>query len=328
MPDEASIVSPMAGKKNQITATERMLNLVALLSESNAPLTLEQITIKMRGQYPEKGSGQRTAFERDKKSLRALGIPIVTRSMGGDDAGRTAYSIDRSGYALIDFGLTQEEMDALEQAAAMVQIGTTWGKQAVQWLGGEVTDADAPTAVRIGGSSNVLPVVWQAVTSRQVLKFPYRAKARTVHPYGLLARNGFWYLIGLDLDRGAQVVYRVDRIEAMPEAGEEGAFERPSDFDLATAYERDAKTFSDGDSEMAVVRLDRRVAPAVVRELDPDAVIARRGDGSVDVEVACGNKVAFESWLFAMVDRAEVIGPGPVREHVIARLRGMAGGAK
>ena len=318
----------MAGTNSSITATERMLNLVALLSESNAPLTLDQIAHKMTGQYPEKGEARRTAFERDKKILRELGIPISTQSLAGDDAGRTAYSIDRSGYVLIDFGLTPAEMDALEQAAAMVQIGTAWGKQAVQWLGGEVTDAELPTAVNVSGSSQALPVLWQAVATQQVTTFGYRTKKRTVHPYGLLARNGFWYLIAHDVDRDAQATFRVDRMDDVPVAGAPGAFERPVDFDLATAYERDAKAFSDGRSEMAIVRLDHRVAPAVVRELDDDAVIARRADGSVDVEVPCGNKVAFESWLFAMVDRAEVVGPPAVREHVVERLRQLAGGAR
>jgi predicted DNA-binding transcriptional regulator YafY len=316
----------MAGKKTSGTATERMLNLVALLSETNTPLTLENIANKMRGQYPDNSEARRTSFERDKKSLRKLGVPITMRILAGSDAGKTAYSIDRSGYALIDFGLTSDEMAALQQAAAMVQIGTTWGKQAVQWLGGEITGAEAPTTVNVAAGSQLLPVVWEAVSSLRPLTFQYRSKARLVHPYGILARNGFWYLIGFDTTRGEQVTFRVDRIEGDVTSGEPGSFERPEDFDLATAYMRDAKEFSDGGNEMAIVRVDHRVAPAVLRDLGEEALVARRSDGSVDVEVACGNVAAFESWLFAMVDRAQVISPPQVRERVIGRLREMAGG--
>jgi predicted DNA-binding transcriptional regulator YafY len=316
----------MAGKKTSVTATERMLNLVALLSESNAPLTLEDIANKMRGQYPENSEARRTSFERDKKSLRKLGVPITMRILAGSDAGKTAYSIDRSGYSLIDFGLTSDEMAALQQAAAMVQIGTTWGKQAVQWLGGEITGAEAPTAVNVAVGSQLLPVVWEAVSSLRPLTFQYRAKTRLVHPYGILARNGFWYLIGFDTTRQEQVTFRIDRIEGDVTAGESDSFVRPEDFDLATAYMRDAKEFSDGGNEMAIVRLDHRVAPAVLRELGEEALVARRSDGSVDVEVACGNVAAFESWLFAMVDRAEVVSPAPVRARMIGRLQEMAGG--
>jgi proteasome accessory factor B len=319
-----SIVSDMAGKKSSVTATERMLNLVALLSESNAPLTLEDIANRMRGQYPENSEARRTSFERDKKSLRKLGIPLTLRTLAGADAGKTAYSIDRSGYSLIDFGLTQDEMAALQQAAAMVQIGTTWGKQAVQWLGGEITGAEAPTAVNVAVGSQLLPVLWEAVSSLRSVTFQYRGKSRVVYPYGLLARNGFWYLIGHDSARGAQVTFRVDRIEDDVVASEAHSFERPEDFDLATAYMRDAKEFSDGGSEMAIVRVDHRVAPAVLRDLGEEALVARRSDGSVDIEVACGNVTAFESWLFAMVDRAEVISPAEVRTRVIERLTQMA----
>lgn len=318
----------MAGNKTTVNSTERMLNLVALLSESTRPLTLEDISNSMRGQYPEKDEARRTAFERDKKSLRKLGLPITTQTLAGSDAGKTAYSIDRAGYTLIDFALTPEELSALQQAAALVQIGTTWGKQAVQWLGGEIVDTELAAAVKVDAQSHVLPTLWSAVASFNVVTFSYHGRRRVIHPYGLIARNGFWYLIAFDTERKMQVTYRVDRIEDSISVGEAHAFERPVGFDLATAYNRDPKDFADARSELAIVRLDHRVAPAVIRELGEDAVVARRTDGSIDVEVACGNRTAFKSWLFAMVDRAEVISPDTVRHEIIADLQRMAGGAQ
>ena len=50
-------------------------------------------------------------------------------------------------------------------------------------------------------------------------------------------------------------------------------------------------------------------------------------DGSVDVEVSCGNRMAFRSWLYAMVDRAEVVSPEFVRNEIVADLARLAGGA-
>lgn len=317
----------MASKKTTVNSAERMLNLVALLTESTRPLTLEDISNKMRGQYPGADEARRTAFERDKRSLRALGLPITTQTLSGADAGKTAYSINRSEYALIDFGLTESELDALQQAAALVQIGTTWGKQAVQWLGGEVSRADAPTTVKVDASVHSLPTLWRAIDTSSAVSFTYRGKNRVVHPYGLLARNGFWYLVSHDTGRDMQVTYRVDRIEGEVTTGEPGAFERPHDFDLVNAFSRDPKEFPGADHEVAIVRLDHRVAPAAIRELGDDAVIARRTDGSVDVEVACGNRTAFKSWLYAMVDRAEVLSPDHVRREIIEDLQAMAGGA-
>lgn len=305
-----------------------MLNLVALLSESTLPLTLEDISNNMRGQYPEKDEARRTAFERDKKSLRKLGIPITTQTLAGSDAGKTAYSIDRAGYTLIDFALTKEEMSALQQAAAMVQIGTSWGKQAVQWLGGEIVDTELAAAAKVDAQSHVLPALWSAVASFKTVSFSYHGRRRDVYPYGLIARNGFWYLIAFDTERNIQVTYRVDRIEDSINVGAAHSFVRPADFDLATAYKRDPKVFTDAGMEVAIVRLDHRVAPAVIRELGDDAIVAHRADGSIDVEVACGNRLAFKSWLFAMVDRAEVISPDSVRQEIITDLQRMAGGAQ
>lgn len=316
----------MGSKKISVNATERMLNLVALLTESSTPLTLEDISHKMAGQYPAADEARRTSFERDKRSLRALGLPITTQTLSGSDAGKTAYSINRSEYAHIDFGLTADELDALQQAAALVQIGTTWGKQAVQWLGGEITAPEMAAAVKVEAQSRSLPLLWQAVESSSSITFAYRSRQRDVHPYGLLARNGFWYLIGFDTHRNMQVTFRVDRIEGEISLGVEGSFERPEGFNVHSAFTKDLKSFYNGPNEVAVVRLDHRVAPAAVRELGDDAIITRHPDGSLDVEVACGNRSAFKSWLYAMVDRAEVLSPEAVRNEIIADLQRMAGG--
>jgi len=312
-------------KKTNINSAERVLNLVALLTESAQPLTLENIANKMRGQYPDKHEACRTAFERDKKILRDVGVPLTTQVLAGSDAGKTAYSINRSEYKLINFDLTQEEMSELQNAAAMVQIGTSWGKKAVQWLGGEIVDADSHVTARVDARVPVLPVLFGAISTFSPASFQYRSRQRTVNPYGLLARNGFWYLIAFDTERGQQVTYRVDRIEGQITVGADGSFSRPENFSLANACQRDPKEFTGVAREVAVVRLDRRVAPSVIRELGDEAVIATRADGSVDVEVSCGNRVAFRSWLYAMVDRAEVISPEHIRQEIIADLTRMAG---
>ncbi len=316
-----------ASSKPIINSAERMLNLVALLTESNRPLTLEDIGNYMENQYPVKSEARRTAFERDKKSLRKLGVPITMQVLGGSDAGKTAYSIDRAEYKLINFDLTEDELSALQQAAALVQIDTQWGKQAVQWLGGDIDESPSHTVAHVDARSQELPQLWSAISKSCQISFPYHGRVRTVHPYGLISRSGFWYLVAFDTDRQAQVTYRVDRFEAVATIGAPESFVRPAGFDLATAFERDAKAFPGVDAEVARVRLDRRIAPGVVRELGDDAIVATRSDGSVEVEVPCGNRVAFRSWLYAMVDRAEVLKPDSLRNEIMADLVGLTGGA-
>ena len=318
----------MSANKSKISAAERMLNLVALLTESSRPLTFEDIVNRMSGQYPEKAEARRTAFEREKKILRKLGVPITMQTLSGADAGKTAYSIDRSEYRLIDFDLTNDELSALQQAAAVVQIGTSWGKKAVHWLGGEVGATSHSESTRVDAQQPTLPTLWIAVSNRNEVSFVYHGRERVVHPYGLIARNGFWYLVAFDTSRQMQVTFRVDRIESDISVGAENSFTRPGDFDLATAFQRDPKMYPGSENDEAVVRLDPRIAPSVIRELGDDCVQAVRTDGFVDVVVPCGNRTAFKSWLYAMVDRAVVISPDVIRQEIISDLTAMAGGAQ
>lgn len=318
----------MASREKRVDAAERMMNLIALLTESSEWLTLDQIVNRMSPWYTGTDEGIRTTFERDKKVLRDVGMPIVTKTLGGNDAGKTAYSIDRSVYRTFNFGLTSEELSALQEAAAIVQMGTTWGRQAVQWLGGEVPQSASHESARVAATEPVLPPLWSAVAENRSARFTYHGRERHVHPYGLLGRNGFWYLIAFDPARNERVTYRVDRIESGVTVGEPGEFERPADFSLDSGYTRDPKAFPGGDNELAVVRVSPVLASIVVRELGTDAVTATLPDGSIEVRVPCGNRVAFKSWLYAMVDRACVISPQAVRDEIIADLEVLAGGSR
>lgn len=316
------------GSAPRVDATERLMNLVALLTSSRGDLTLAQIVDKMTPQYSGTPEGIRTAFERDKKILRELGLPILTQTLGGEDAGRTAYSIDRSVYRTYDFGLTPEELSALQEAAVTVQIGTTWGRRAVQWLGGEIHEPAMPEGARVPAEDPVLPALWTAVSGNCTARFTYHGRERTVQPWGLLGRNGFWYLIAFDPARNDRVNFRVDRIEGDVVLGEPGGFVRPEDFSLESGVTRDAKAYPGGEDQYAVVRVHQSLASRVAREVGSDAVVATRSDGSVDVEVPCGNRIAFRSWLFAMVDRACVVSPESVRNEIMAELETIAGGTR
>ena len=58
-----------------------------------------------------------------------------------------------------------------------------------------------------------------------------RRSERMVQPYGLVAHAGRWYMSGLDVGRGEERTFRMDRIadpRALP-----GAFRPPSDYDPA-----------------------------------------------------------------------------------------------
>lgn len=312
----------------KVSQAERMINLLALLVERSRPLTLKQIRRELGNQYSDQDEAARAAFERDKAELRKMGIPIEMVTLGGDQAGEGGYTIDRRSFLLADLKLTDAERAALELAIATVRMGAVVGEGALWKLGGErVTKAPA-TSVNVQLTDEVLRSLAAGVIDRKSLTFTYKSEKRTVDPYGLLARGGFWYLVGHDHLRGAQRVFRVDRIESSIGVVN-SSFERPVDFDLESAVPTERDMLADGEAPdtHAVVRVDESLASRVRDEFGEVAVVATNADGSMDFRIPCANLAAFRSWLFAMVDRAEVLSPSHVRDHVVASLREMARGA-
>lgn len=319
----------MAHARETGRAAERMLNLLALLTNSSKPLTLDEIANMMEGQYPvstpthNATEARRTQFERDKRVLREMGVVIDMVTLSGRDAGRAAYFIDRSAYGNLYVDITEEELAALQAAAAMVQFEQPWAIDAVHRLGGSSVSAPLPTAAHLPMMHEALPILYNAISERRTAKFRYNNRDRTVHPYGILSRDGHWYLSAFDTGRSEQVNFRLDRLESTVTVGEAGTFDRPDDYRVADAMKADPKLF-DGDDEKAVVRIAPSLAHNVAREVGDFNVVARHEDGSIDVVVSCTHRPAFRAWLFAMVDRAVVVSPENIRAEVIGWLRELA----
>jgi len=298
---------------------ERTTNLLALLLETRVPLTLDDIVNKLGGQYPTGHTALRGAFERDKGLLRDIGVPIETEVLGGTNAGQTAYRVDRDRYELRGLDLTEDERRALQVAVAAAR--TTEAEFGMLKLGG-VADSSASITANLP-QLELLPALREAIAARATVSFSYHAAPRTLQPYALLLREGFWYVMGHDLGHAEVRTYRVDRIEGSIDKGEAAAFERPDDFDPRTVFPADPKELGDG-GQSATVRIDRARASFAVRELGEESVVRRLDDGGVEVEVPCSNRDAFRSWLLGWGVHAEVVAPADVREGLVDWLRDMA----
>jgi predicted DNA-binding transcriptional regulator YafY len=310
---------------------ERLTNLLALLLETTEPLSLVQIAGELDGQYPEREKARRAAFERDKAGLRDIGVPIETEIVGGGAyAGQTRYRIDRRAYELDDLELGADEVRALQVAVATARTGA--GRDAIWKLGGEVA-AERPPVSAVIPDRPELPAIRNAVATRATIEFGYRGQRRTLDPWGLLLRGGFWYVIGHDHGRGEQRTFRVDRIDADDVdggivVGTAGSFERPASFDPRTAFPADPKQIGGVGEERvdALVRIDAVRARALERELGADRVIERSDDGSILVTVPAGNLPAFRSWILGLLDHAVVEHPEHVRTHLVDWLTSVADG--
>jgi proteasome accessory factor B len=313
-----------------VDRVERLTNLLALLLETSRPLTLVEIAGEMGGQYPTEKQTLRAAFERDKAALREIGVPIETETLSGDRAGEMGYRIDRARYELADLDLEPDERRAIQLALAAVRSSSgsaiTAGEQALWKLGGAQVDI-GPAVTASVPELPALPALRRAAARRAVVAFTYRGRARQVDPYGLLLRDGFWYVLGRDHGHDELRTYRVDRIVGEVQVvGADGAFERPPGFDPREVFPTEAKQFGVvGDrSVTARVRIAPERAALVEREVGSDRVVARRRNGAIEVAVPASNPAALASWVLGLTDHAEVLSPKVVREDFVARLRALA----
>jgi proteasome accessory factor B len=305
---------------------ERLTNLLALLLETREPLSLRRIRTELAGQYPDGDAAARQAFERDKSALRGIGVPIeMTVVSGSELGGQAQYWIDRSAYELDDLDLDPDEMRALQVAVATIR--TDAGQDAIWKLGGAVGN-ERPSVSAVLPDRPELPTIRAAVSSRSAISFGYRGEPREVEPWGVLLRGGFWYLVGFDHLREGKRTFRVDRIEGDIDVGSPNAFVRPADFDPRSAFPADPKQIGHAadDGVEATVEISAMRAAAIERELGSDRVVHRGADGVIEVLVPATNLDAFRSWVLGLADHAVVLGPAPVRAHIVDWLRAVGTG--
>ncbi|MBI5089263.1 MAG: WYL domain-containing transcriptional regulator [Actinobacteria bacterium] len=304
---------------------ERITSLLALLLERRTPLTLRQIADELSGMYPANQVARRGAFERDKALLRDVGVPIETEVLGGDQAGETAYRIDRARYELSGLQLDDDERRALQVAVATTRSDA--GQEAVWKLGGSVVQASS--VVAHVPQLDALPTLRQAIGGHHTVTFEYHGAPRRLDPYGLLLRRGFWYVIGHDHGHGEQRTYRVDRIDGEVAVDASSTFTPPTGFSAADAFPADPKLLGVDDSRVAHVAVYGELAALVARELGETAVdttVAADPDRTV-FSVSYANIDAFRSWLLGLGVHAEVLGPADLRVAIVEWLRAVAGSA-
>ncbi|MFS0699486.1 helix-turn-helix transcriptional regulator [Cellulomonas sp. 179-A 4D5 NHS] len=234
---------------DQIHPAERLLNLVIALVNTSGRMTKEQIRRSVAGyaDAPSDDAFERM-FERDKDTLRDLGIPVltVTGAGHGDDIG---YRIDQEAYALPPVDLTAAELGVLSLASEFwqdksVRTDTERALTKLRAVGDapEASDLVAGLAPRVRAAGGAFGPLLDAVHARQAVRFTYRAastgevRERVVEPWKLLARRGGWFLVGHDRDRDAPRSFRLSRIEGkVRTVGAPGAFPEPDPARLGTA---------------------------------------------------------------------------------------------
>lgn len=223
--------------------TERLFNLTLALLGTRNFLTKSQILNSVQG-YQGASEAADRMFERDKDDLRDLGIPLEVKQIDPLFDDEPGYRIDRRKYQLPPLMLTAREMALLSVAAQAWEQAALAGPahEGLRKLVASGADPDpdfqASTFAALSTTEPAFEPVWTAVREARQLKFDYQrpgdsdTRERTIDPWGLLARNGIWYLIGKDHDADSPRVFRLSRMNNVKSLGKAGAFSIPEGIDI------------------------------------------------------------------------------------------------
>ena len=300
---------------------ERLLTLLMVLLETPRPLAAEELRDRIGGYRDiETPSAFHRAFERDKDSLREMGIPLRVEPVPGADPPRDGYRVHPDEYYLRDPGLDPDELAALHLAATTVRLEGVQGAEALWKLGGVVPSEDGPLA---GGRAALpgdprLPALFDAVSGHRLVRFDYRGRPRELEPYRLRIDRGHWYLEAAAVGSDELRSFRVDRIEGDVATGEPGAFTPPAELP-----DRGGQPWElgEGPPVTATVAIDGDQAPWALQHLGEDARVERAADdGGIVVSLEVVDREAFRSFVLTFLDHAEVLDPPELRDDLVAWL--------
>jgi len=260
-----------------VEKSERLINLTMALLASRRFLTKAEIFRNVEG-YAGSPETMERMFERDKNDLRDLGLEIEVGSedpLFEDEAG---YRINPKRYSLDIGELDQTELALLSLAASQWQnsLLSKNGQRAIRKFE-SIDGAQEPISLALPFLMSEVPaehfaLLWEAVESRKEVSFTYHSLQSTnrhVAPYGLGLHQGFWYLIGLDLDKSEIRNFKIIRIDSDLSVGKKAdAFDRPTDFSLASYFQRNDEE-NEGERALLTIRVGKAQEIRAIASVQP-----------------------------------------------------------
>jgi proteasome accessory factor B len=307
---------------------ERLINLLALLLEASRPLTFDDIrrTLPEAYEQDDKASAKRQ-FERDKDTLRQVGIPIEVVPTDAFEV-EEGYVIPKDRYELPDVSFTPEEAAALF-VAATAPGGDPQAAQAVRKLatgvGGGLSAAlsDAGATPGVDASGPHLEAVADAAARRRRVRFRYRpmegeAGEREVDVWALVFRKGAWYLVGRDRGRDEIRSFRLSRLDSRVRDAGEG--DPPPEGFRASDHLQAGPWGLGEPATTARVAFSPKVAWWALAGVPGARTLRTRRDGWTEAEVPAGQGESFVSWVLSFGPDARVLTPKAVRAAVVQSL--------
>lgn len=316
--------------------TERLLNLHIMLLVARRYVAKQDIRRALYPDYADTRAGDEAfekAFERDKEDLRDLGVVIEVGSLDAYFEDEVGYRIRPDESALPEIRFEADEAAVLGLAAraweqATVAKSTTEALRKLAAQGVEVDEGVLDVVPpRINADEPTFDAFWDATQKRRVVRFDYRrtgsgeVSRRQLQPWGVVRSSGRWYVVGHDVDRGAERVFRLSRVQGTVTAtGRAGAYEVPAGTDVRRIAERLVPQPTPVEATLLVRQgaghaLRRRASRVVEDVTGPDEATAW------DRLVVSGDRGGLVEDVLTHGDRVLVEGPAELRDEVVARLR-------
>jgi proteasome accessory factor B len=220
--------------------TERLINLTLALLATKRYLTKSEIFKSVTG-YSGSPETMERMFERDKDELRNMGVEIEVKGLDPlfeDDQG---YLIRSETFQLNGNEFAADELLYLTMAANLwhdsaLSNDSKAALLKIQSLSGPIEfNAINFPVVRDSESSQMLATAFEAIEKLKKLSFKYNGNQRSVEPFGMFMRSGFWYLVAQD----GKVIksFKLVRVESKI-SFEDETFIKPEGFDLTAYLER------------------------------------------------------------------------------------------
>jgi predicted DNA-binding transcriptional regulator YafY len=144
--------------------------------------------------------------------------------------------------------LAKEDREVLNRVRSRIQIDTT------EWYWNDKPEQDLRIFKEAALNDRVLTITFTERDQPTIF-------ADTVHPYGLVWKGGFWYLVAYSTREETFRRYRIQRVMNAEVSGE--SFQRKRDFDVADFWRKDLESFGLGRTHV-VLRIDAVAIPEFV----------------------------------------------------------------
>nr|WP_167150303.1 WYL domain-containing protein [Lysinibacter cavernae] len=319
--------------------------MVLALIASTTGLTKQQILSSVYGysdRYDESGNNAslERQFERDKDSLRELGIPLDTID-SPEEAGNTQlmrYRILKEGYELpADVSFDARERALLALASTVWREGSLSAESRRSLM--KLTSLGVtPDSALIGYSPRVhtrdaaFPALLEAIQQRHTVSFQYAKPGipavftREVVPLALVSFESRWHLYSYDWAMHAPRTFLLSRMVSPVSQVSAPDYNYDDSFDYAGHLFSELQAIAD--RQHATVRVLRNTDAAV--RLAERAAKASEGDSPVGIDdstalitlsVPYVDAHVFADELAGYGPEATVIEPAELRDLVIRRLR-------